>query len=81
MHTGVENAAEGQLPESRIEAMVNLYQTIIPWAYNGWQITNKASLAKIISYPTIGSGIIGLLKMPQNRDISSQLYFVRTKGL
>ena len=45
------------------------------------QIANKASLAKIISYPTIGSGIIGLLKMPQNRDISSQLYFVRTKGL
>ena len=41
----------------------------------------RAELALIVSCPTSKSGIIFLLKTPQNIDKSSQLYFVRTNVL
>ena len=46
-----------------------------------WLIANEArsaSLARIISYPTSASGIIALLKRPQNIENSFSTLFVKT---
>ena len=54
----------------------NVYLTIIPRVRVGYEMV-RASLAIIISYRTIASGIIVLLKRPQNIENSSRLSFVK----
>ena len=49
----------------------------MPRAHVGYEMI-RFSLAIIISYSASASGMIVLLKTPQNMDKSSQLYFVRT---
>ena len=60
----------------RNEQIINNYSTSACWIWEA----SSAERAIITSYPTIASGMIFLLKRPQNLYESPRLYFVRTNG-